>query len=1160
MPPSLEHVDACLPVAALKALNLGGEALILQGQGPFANVIDDSTGKVLAKARTFRRNNVHGFIVLNRTQHSEGKEDVQIVVWGGESVRLLSLSLDRGSTSGDLEVAFHTASAEYLAPDWILAGCAPQSNGQIAYMVTAHNSILGLSVIDEYSSRYKRGIYIKQLVAGVRTLLYSADNVSLSASRILVSAGTVFGEVIVWSCFLDETDIFGSGAVSSIHHFFTGHEGSVFGVRISDAIPSLPGSSSRLLASCSDDRTVRVWDISDCEGVSRDDPSAYSTDGFDLRSTGFGSVAANGDGLESESCIASAYGHKARIWDVQFLHLPSGNHNSLNLVSRGEDATCVLWNLHWGSSPADGSAYHLDNKTSYHLHAGKHIWSMDVRNVDSEFIIYTGGADGALKSFQLRVDDTGALILPNRDTSITEFIDDHDAVKPTEKSMRMFTFINSDYFLGTTVQGEVQICHFESGGSTGPRIRKETLCLAEDLRSFCSMSSLPQHGLVLLGGPTGSIRLYNHQTKTLIPITNTGRLPQLISALDCEFSSSGILEEVYFVVSYADNAELFTVRFSPNAELQVDTIQLLLPTKRFVVLSASLLHDKKYLALGSKFGYFAIYQCAKSDSIQKAAWFDKVHPPDGVNHIIKCSSFFGTPGALPGCFMTAGRDGKYCMHELHTDGGSGNSISVETIHRSLPPVDIAVDGVYVDNVSQDLMLYGFCGGDFILWNESTQSEVARVPCGGSRRIWAFQPSLEQAWGGTFIWLQVHFRAVQIQGNAQRTLRVGGHGREIKAMSASQAAGGEGGPLFVTGGEDTLLRVYAPTSPGNEGLCGTVKCMRVLKEHHSGLQEIGWSNDGKFLFTSGGMEEFLAWRVRSLPYFGIATCLEARSPMDDPNSELRVTSFDMLEVDGEQGEGDFLICLTYSNSKLKIFHYSSSPNEGTFTLLARGTYTSNCLTQARFILRGSSLGLITAATDGYFTFWDLTPTIEPYYSISSGLRAKQPIRTSSTTEGDIACENRYQIHSNSIKCLEIVEVSRTFSLIIAGGDDNALSFSLLSTNLASTDPTSGAITVTIPDAHAACISTIKILEQVGSNSSETMQLTMASSGNDHRVKLWRIEVDTTKGGHEGIQVTNQVDKYTAVADISALDVVRLESGMANLVVCGVGMEIFKIQLH
>jgi len=215
-----------------------------------------------------------------------------------------------------------------------------------------------------------------------------------------------------------------------------------------------------------------------------------------------------------------------------------------------------------------------------------------------------------------------------------------------------------------------------------------------------------------------------------------------------------------------------------------------------------------------------------------------------------------------------------------------------------------------------------------------------------------------------------------------------------------------------------------------------------------------------------------------------------------------------------------------------------------------------------------MGLITASTDGHFTFWNLTPVLSPFYTITaSNLSLKQPIK-STTTPANISCESRYQIHSNSIKSLELVHVSETISLIAAGGDDNALTLSLLHTSLTNVtidEATPHVHTVSIPDAHTASVTTVKIISQRKSaDGNTTVDLTIASSGNDHQVKIWSVKLDTAKEGVEAISVRNVANHYSPVADIAALDVVREDADVderggegVKLLVCGVGMEMVRV---
>lgn len=237
--------------------------------------------------------------------------------------------------------------------------------------------------------------------------------------------------------------------------------------------------------------------------------------------------------------------------------------------------------------------------------------------------------------------------------------------------------------------------------------------------------------------------------------------------------------------------------------------------------------------------------------------------------------------------------------------------------------------------------------------------------------------------------------------------------------------------------------------------------------------------------------------------------------------------------------------------------------------------TNCLTQARFLVTSSSVSLITAATDGYFTLWDLTSFLEPFYTITdSMLKAKHPFANFTISPENISCECRYQIHSNSIKGMELVPLSDTATVVVAGSDDNSLSVSILKRHPSDSSNSAHVATVSIPDAHAAAVTTVKVLNQhvsrdVTSNT-ESVKITVASSGNDHRVKLWSISVDPTQAGTQGLIVEFLVDRYSSVADISSLGLIHgpgddvlaashasgLQTNHTRLIVCGVGMEMFE----
>lgn len=156
-------------------------------------------------------------------------------------------------------------------------------------------------------------------------------------------------------------------------------------------------------------------------------------------------------------------------------------------------------------------------------------------------------------------------------------------------------------------------------------------------------------------------------------------------------------------------------------------------------------------------------------------------------------------------------------------------------------------------------------------------------------------------------------------------------------------------------------------------------------------------------------------------------------------------------------------------------------------------------------------------------------------------------------------------------MELVPLSDTDTVVLTGGDDNSLSASLLKTS--STDSSAGAhvATVSVPDAHTASVTTLKVLNrqfvQASGSQTKVQKLIVASSGNDHRVKIWSIEVDPSQPVTRGISIELLLDRYSSVADISSMGLLtepgtsRQEDPVslngAKLLVCGVGMEMLAL---
>jgi WD repeat-containing protein 6 len=203
----------------------------------------------------------------------------------------------------------------------------------------------------------------------VRCLLYGASLAGSSLDTLVVATGTVFNEAQLWHA-----------ASETLLARCCGHLGVVFNCAWDP--------QRNRLATTSDDRTCRLWQLSD----------VFRADG----------------GIDAKDFLPSAltpvelaptvtlWGHSARVWRASFAL------NGTLVVTAAEDHSCRIWEA--------------DSGTCLVVHIGhdsRSIWSLAVSPSD-DFCV-TGGGDGALRTWPM-VDAKRA----------NEIDEEHDALLPPE--------------------------------------------------------------------------------------------------------------------------------------------------------------------------------------------------------------------------------------------------------------------------------------------------------------------------------------------------------------------------------------------------------------------------------------------------------------------------------------------------------------------------------------------------------------------------------------------------------------------------------------------------------------------------------------------------------------------------------------------------------
>lgn len=248
-------------------------SFVLAGVGGILKIFSLTSNKCVKEIEIFKGHKIYG-IQQNKENH--------ILIYGSKSVRIFDFS----DSSEDI---LFTCIASITLEDWIVAAHWLSDGDQIA-LVTAHNIAWLWSCRNNISSPLKRA------VCSEKCILYSATVCGDDWSNCVVFAGTVFREVVVWLPAGSEGD-------QPVLHRLEGHNGVIF---------SLTWDwQTRSLCSTSDDRSVRLWNIS-------------LLDKRDWKSS-------------KVICSHVFYGHSARVWKSIILE-------DL-VVSVGEDCQICVWSL-----------------------------------------------------------------------------------------------------------------------------------------------------------------------------------------------------------------------------------------------------------------------------------------------------------------------------------------------------------------------------------------------------------------------------------------------------------------------------------------------------------------------------------------------------------------------------------------------------------------------------------------------------------------------------------------------------------------------------------------------------------------------------------------------------------------------------------------------
>ncbi|CUS09808.1 unnamed protein product [Tuber aestivum] len=893
------------------------------------------------------------------------------------------------------------------------------------------------------------------------TLRQIADALS-SEDRVLVAAGTVFGEILLWSAAIIPSS--SSPGIRGLknpktHYRLLGHEGSIFGVNIS---PKYHGGKY-YLASCSDDRTIRIWDISQFES------SPPISGDMDIKKTGFGHELVQGGG-----CVSVGWGHSARIWGVRFL--PATKEGWVELLSISEDLTSRFWTF--DSERKYARDTELKNVATYRLHSGKHIWSFAL---DFERgLLATGGADGKIGLVHYRDDQESREEAWGMDTVLAQIgVSREEPGEPNHRdkkahdAFKEYAALDNDRFAATTTLGRVL---------TYTLSQKKWSILGQwaGLSGWSILASWGGSGLIALGAHNGLVGVLD---------TVSGREWWWQSMAGENGKVAGVFLERagigggqnYYILTTALSPTIFSLHSfrmdhskSPPVLIDRETLPLQSPARvgetKFLVTSLAINQETNRLFLGSRAGSLGIYDLSSTARPLRAFSHSLIHPTDAITTILPLG-----PGIL-----TTSRNGEYS----HLSISPPPHIHLTKTHSQKSP--LVIEGA---RQSDNLTLWGFRGKNFTIINQASQHEVHSVACGGAHRSWAHRLNRY------FVWTKAGKAHLARTHPCRKLLQSGLHGREVKSIATH-------GDLIATGAEDTLLHL-STLSPHSGQLCPGA----VVGTHTTGIHALQFTPSGRYLFSAGGAGELLAWRVRSANEIVLEGTCEGWS-------DLRVEGFDLLPVEGGEGEeGGVLLVVGYSDSTIRFYYFS--PSTGVFSLVMKGTYRTCCILHIKFL--PSNDGILVAGTDGYLRIYPLS---DPLSLASLPLPLPLPLPPKTIEK---------RVHQSSIKAMRVAARANGV-YVYTGGDDCAFGVTRIDIK------NSVAESWIVPRAHASAVTAVLC---VGRH--------VLTAGVDQQVKFWNVSE-----GEDGITVGMREQRESAIADISAAETV----GGAKVVIVGVGVDVWE----
>lgn len=1043
--------------------------------------------------------------------------------------------------------------------DWIL-DCALAADGTLI-VGCAHNAV---ELYDLVGTAWKLRCHQEP---AEKCMLYC---MALLPSESLVACGTIFSEVLVWE--------FG-GSEPKLRNRLKGHKGVIF---------KMLWISPELLASGSDDRSVRLWRVGK-------------------------------DGGEELACL---FGHAARIWDMAFMR----EYNML--VSVGEDASCILWDLEKRKM-----VHKVKGVT------GKDLWRVSYLNG----IIATGGNDSTIQLFladRLLIQNKSLFQSPAelaaesgsghksllysrwdlpqphsatakdhdfaKSIDITWEVDPADPSRITRNLVVLCTSKTKVYAVDAhTFSSELVYAHDTADGASCVKGVPPIVCAALGPPLSVLIVSLTRGNMAVIGCGNSKSHLRPLYWKAGDTHINTIHLLSHIGT-----------DHPYLEVMDPTNLLNFAT-CSAEGELKEWTLGVGKKEGDMVSLEAKLVGEHRthngyeiislaryqdnYLVGGDTYGTLHVF--LRNDKSPAAVHYKRFHQYERV----ACIKTYKDR------LYSVGRDGR--LNRYAIAGGHALQL-IETMNIvDFPLINDVIFGD--DEGREDILLFGCTETYGFVWNYTEGYPLFTFDCKGGNRPLAFLK--EFGTKGNFLFAYSSKDQVMIfnllssqvatqpvfpgfaRSLARPFLNTSFHSREILCMAAKQSDPTTGRTLLVTGGEDTKIKI-SRLFPAGQPL--GVKCVKTITVHRSCAKAVRLVRTPVqgfyYLITGGGRTEFHIFEVHDEDLVGLHFCYLS-SILLRGEDDARIMCIDTVLVGkkwGARGEAAIYILAGTSAGEAILMEYVIDENR--INIKARIPLGAAVLSCKLIMTAAQNFAALVATTEGEVYGYSFFESMEkPAAGVSQGaavtnatcleavsrkaaaaaeadedekmepkkeeekgrkigkntkqIRAlkKKEKNKKGTDEIRLATDAtvtstqtfKTKVHQCNTNALSLKRLSSTKYVVLSGSDDQSLALSIW--DLAAR---TFVVKHLETEAHSSSIRVARLIRNGD-------RLVALASGYDQRLSVWNVNLNVKE---DGARLDKAGECVHGVPDVNAMNKIE-HNGRRMIALAGCGVEVIALNL-